>query len=785
MNSLNLKEAFTVETKHSPLFLGGNVEWSQDGDYILCQNGGKIEVVSVNTGTVKQRLGLTENDEDEDIVNSFTLSDDCTIVVSHHKSSLFKMWSPLDGKLLKVWKSIHLGPIPKIALTSNNEIMASGGIDSSVRIWDLKNQACVLNLKGVMEGVTSVLKFYPIIEKSLVFASGIDTKIHCWNYTTRELEKSFDGHFSQVTDLSFHDDGIHMVSSGRDKVLILWNIIKGVSIKILPVFEPIESTFIIPSGVIFPNLNEKKKDCIYAACSGENGTVDIWELTKGAKVYSPEKKESPIKQLIYNSKLKAFCLTTNDHNIIIYSIENFECLKQFIGNNDEILDVIYVGDNGTHIAVATNSPDIKLYELSTMSSQLLKGHDNIVLSLATTPANLNLMASSGKDNAIRIWLMCQKTKKMSCIATGMSHTMSIASIAFSQASTTFLTSVSQDQCLKFWDLPSKISINNSDLSLEATSTVLAHKKDINFVTVSPNDKLIATASQDKTAKLWDKNGLKLLGVFSGHRRGVWCVKFSPIDQVLLTSSADCTMRLWSIENLSCLKTFEGHESSIHCAEFMSRGMQIITSSKDGLIKIWNIKTSECVTTLDAHEKCVYALALSSNEDKLISGGRDSFLIIWRDVTQENRDKLDAEHRELILEEQKLANLLKSQNLIAALKLALKLEKPFKVLKIIENIIKNGDKNIHESIQELKPHYKDSLLRCATAWNMNGKNSHIAQLVINELLKEIGSGDFEASGLATTLETLIPYTDRHYSRISKLLQDLHLLDYTSMRIKPHS
>lgn len=40
-----------------------------------------------------------------------------------------------------------------------------------------------------------------------------------------------------------------------------------------------------------------------------------------------------------------------------------------------------------------------------------------------------------------------------------------------------------------------------DLSLNAIGTVLAHQKDINCVTVSPNDKLIATASQDKTAKV--------------------------------------------------------------------------------------------------------------------------------------------------------------------------------------------------------------------------------------------------------------------------------------------
>lgn len=81
-------------------------------------------------------------------------------------------------------------------------------------------------------------------------------------------------------------------------------------------------------------------------------------------------------------------------------------------------------------------------------------------------------------------------------------------------------------------------------------------QDINSVAVSPNDKLLATGSQDRTAKLWSLAGgadLGLLGVFRGHRRGIWTVCFSPVDQVLATSSADGTSKLWSLQDFSCLK----------------------------------------------------------------------------------------------------------------------------------------------------------------------------------------------------------------------------------------
>ena len=54
-----------------------------------------------------------------------------------------------ESKLEKMWKSIHQGPVTQIAFFSGGPIMASGGSDSSVRLWNLEHHACTYNLKGV------------------------------------------------------------------------------------------------------------------------------------------------------------------------------------------------------------------------------------------------------------------------------------------------------------------------------------------------------------------------------------------------------------------------------------------------------------------------------------------------------------------------------------------------------------------------------------------------------------------------------------------------------------
>ncbi|XP_076632877.1 transducin beta-like protein 3 isoform X1 [Colletes latitarsis] len=790
MRSIIPKEIFEVHATHGPFYTGGHIQWSKDGQYIFCQKQGMVSIVSVNKDTAVTSYLGESNDNEEDTINTFTLCNDDVHIITHHKSSLFKLWTWKDNKLIKLWKSMHKGPVVRIAHCSERNLMISGSSDGIVKLWDLERHACINNLKGVT-GVVSVLAFHPIVEKNLVFAVGDDFKIHGWNIVSGKEEMVLSGHFSKVTSLSFHKDGNFMISSGRDRVLILWNISTALSVRVLPVYEEMEDTFVLSRNISLPvPVHDEKDICVAAA--GEKGIVRIWEMRSGREIYAQKNSISSavkegenlsITRLLHNDQNNTFAVVTVDHNIIVYSLETFECLKQLVGYSDEILDIVYLGEDQSHIAVATNSCNIKLYKASNMNCELLYGHTDIVLSLATTPANAYLLISSAKDNSVRVWLMSKETAKVSCIASATRHTASVGSIAISQMSTKFFASVSQDSCLKLWNLANALEVSGEACTLNVVHTVLAHQKDINSVTISPNDKLIATGSQDKTAKLWSADDLQLLGVFNEHRRGVWCVRFSPIDQVLLTTSADCTIRLWSLTELNCLKTLEGHESSVLKAEFLTHGMQLITASGDGLLKLWSIKTSECLCTMEQHADRVWTLAVSKDEKTVISGGSDSLIVVWKDVTEERKRKVEEEAKQLALEEQQLRNLLEANKLSSALILSLKLERPMQVLKIVESILKTSNYPLMQTISELKPVYKEKLLKCATTWNANSKNCQVAQVVINALMMDLDNEEFQTKS-SFMLESMIPYTERHYSRLTKLLQNLHLFNYTSNCIKPH-
>lgn len=284
--------------------------------------------------------------------------------------------------------------------------------------------------------------------------TGDDGKICSWPLVKGEVAKVYSAHFSKVISLAFHCDNLHFVSCGRDKVVILWNIEHTAPLKTVPMFEAVETIVILPLKFKLPNGTKLSSTDghVHIATAGERGVIRIWDISKSKEVYVQENSlvsksiedgntfpngfRIPLNntiiisgglsiiKLIYNEQTRAVAVVTAEQNIILHDLVTFGCLKQFVGFSDEILDLEYVGKNDSHLAVATNSADIKLYENSTMNCQLLKGHTDFVLALSKSAANPNLLLSSGKDNTVRLWSLFEGDagEAVRCVAVGLRHT---------------------------------------------------------------------------------------------------------------------------------------------------------------------------------------------------------------------------------------------------------------------------------------------------------------------------------------------------------------------------
>lgn len=80
-------------------------------------------------------------------------------------------------------------------------------------------------------------------------------------------------------------------------------------------------------------------------------------------------------------------------------MQHFSCLSQFAGYNDDILDVKFIGEGDSHVAVATNSELIKIFEVATWDCQVLSGHSDIVMTLDVCGKS-SLLVSGSKVKSI-------------------------------------------------------------------------------------------------------------------------------------------------------------------------------------------------------------------------------------------------------------------------------------------------------------------------------------------------------------------------------------------------
>ncbi|XP_067626559.1 transducin beta-like protein 3 [Eurosta solidaginis] len=794
------EKSFAVQAKFSTFYAGGDVCWSNDGQTIYCLNNTEVCAVNIATGQLKRVYGTNVVVEDsltqsnkassadveqlEDAIPSFSLSPDNTLIVTAHRSSLLRLWSIDTGKVVKLWKAQHRGPVVKVIFSTCGKLICSSGADSSLRLWDYVNRTCVCALRE-FAGPALLLKFHPDATCTQLYAAGVDNAIYCWNYAEKRLIRQMRGHLSHVTAITFlgceGDATDYLVSVSRDKVLIVWRLADGTQHKVLPMYEELE-------GVVA--CTDVGKNCgafdVVVTCA--TGTLKLVNC-KSAKLSTlSEDKSHEFRQLLYCKSTEQLAVVTVEQNILIYKattecFENkkLECVKQLIGFNDEILDICFLGENDRFIAVASNSKNIKIYDTeANMNCKIVSGHTDTVMTLSVA-SGTGLLLSAGKDLSICLWRVNPNNLNVQCVArNNSSHTSTIGCIAFACNTAAHFASVSQDGSLKVWELKKNKEIKEAPHTFNLKYSALAHDKEVNSVSFSPNNKLLATAAQDKTAKLWSAESNSLVGTLRGHTRGVWCVRFSPVDQVVLTSSSDCTLRMWSLATLTCIKRFE-QECTVLRAEFIDYGKYIVSAASDGLLKLWSIKTNECLQTLDAHTDRIWSLAISSRSGKCFySGGADSNMIQWQDVTTICRNEEIDKRAELAQQEQTLQCLLQQQqNMKKAFSLALKLGKPRTTYNIICDFVRQRKTvSVRELIDTLNSDQRVTLMEHTKSWTTNSRHCKIANLVLHYLLSDCiaAPGEHGVPGMRNVVEVLTPYLQRHHKRVNELTKELMFLEF---------
>ncbi|KAJ9508585.1 hypothetical protein QJQ45_012119 [Haematococcus lacustris] len=160
-------------------------------------------------------------------------------------------------------------------------------------------------------------------------------------------------------------------------------------------------------------------------------------------------------------------------------------------------------------------------------------------------------------------------------------------------------------------------------------TLKGHSNAVATVKFSPGaGTLLASASADKTARIWETETGRELLVLQGHTQGLSDVSWSPDGAYLATASDDNTLKLWHAESGRCLKTLTGHTNYVFCCSFSPHGNLLASGSFDETLRVWDVRSGACLREVPAHSDPVTAVDFNYDGTLMVSSSLDGLCRLW-------------------------------------------------------------------------------------------------------------------------------------------------------------
>jgi WD40 repeat protein len=278
-------------------------------------------------------------------VNAIALSPDGQTLVSASFGTI-RIWNLRTGGVVRTLNSVHSKKSVKtVAVSPDSSILASGGDDNNVIIWDLKTGRRILTIPAHTAAVNAIA--FSRDGKTLASASD-DKTVRLWNARTGSRLRTLSGHAGGVKAIALSGDGKTLASGSQDKTLRLWNLGTGEVRRII---------------------------------TGHGGAVN-------AVAFSP------------NGKTVASAST--DNTIRLSNVQDGKRTRTFKGHSSWVRTIAFSPDSRTLIS---GGGDIIVWDLKTGKERsTLSGHSQFVSSVAISRDNRTFMSGS-PDNTIKIWRM--------------------------------------------------------------------------------------------------------------------------------------------------------------------------------------------------------------------------------------------------------------------------------------------------------------------------------------------------------------------------------------------
>ena len=386
-------------------------------------------------------------------------------------------------------------------------ILATGGWDTTIRLWDVETWLPTENLTVQQSKPTGQMLTAPLT-----------------------------GHHDYITSLIFSPDGKTLASGSRDTTIRFWNWQGTPSLA--------DAFYQHESEIFSPTYTPDGKNVVFAVCSqqAENGedclSSEVWLLdaNSGEVVGEPLKGAANLlTNIAIDPAGKLLAAAGWEGKIYLWDLATRQLAGEPLsGHTDFVTDLSFSPD-GSLLASTGRDGQTLLWNVAEqrLAMDPLTGNGERIISMDFSPDGKRL-ATGSRDQKVILWEI-EASPVISTTLAG--HNEQVNLVRFSPDGG-LLASGSADGQVILWDVESGARLH----------TTQAHKERLSALAFSPDGRSLATGSWDRTVQLWDvETGQPIGRPLSGHNDTVNGLAFNLDGTTLLSSSRDGTILRWTVD----------------------------------------------------------------------------------------------------------------------------------------------------------------------------------------------------------------------------------------------
>lgn len=307
-----------------------------------------------------------------DFIKAVAISPDNKVLASGGGDKIVKLWNLETGEAVGELRG-HSSPIYALAFSHDGKTLASASnmefMDGTIKLWDTETWKVKETLgKSLIALRTCAIAFSPddnrLVTAHLGATVPFDAGINIWNLATGKVQKTLRGHGWEARSLVFTPDKQYLVSGGTDGAIKLWNWSSGELEKTLNRPEPSDITGSIIGWLAsyseFIWCIDISHDGQIVATGDSNGLINLWNINDKKVIRTLTEHSRDVSGLAFSPDGQLLASASSDNTVKIWNPATGECLDTLQHQNR--VNCVAFSSDGKTLVSGSSDQTIRVWE---------------------------------------------------------------------------------------------------------------------------------------------------------------------------------------------------------------------------------------------------------------------------------------------------------------------------------------------------------------------------------------------------------------------------------------